>query len=118
MRDGSLESESRSTLRREPEGRQHEKEARRQVVSPKNTGRRGRSLSQSDICGIRNTSDYDSEAELQQSGTRTNVQRGSCDPDFIKVQVDSEMGRETACHATENETVNYFNMGSRKGWFN
>ncbi|GAV04763.1 hypothetical protein RvY_14990 [Ramazzottius varieornatus] len=69
MRDRSLESESRSTLRKEQEGRQHDKEGSRQVVSPKNSGHRGRALSQSDIGGIRITSDYDSEAELQQSGT-------------------------------------------------
>ncbi|GAV04996.1 hypothetical protein RvY_15188 [Ramazzottius varieornatus] len=46
---------------------------------------------------------------------------GAChDPFSINVcliEFDQKSIKETACHATENETVNYFNMGSRKGWF-
>ena len=97
MRDRSLESESRSTLRKEQEGRQHDKEgSSRQVTSAaKNNGHRGRALSQSDIGAIRITSDYDSEAELQQSGSSSS--HNSCN------SPNSTPGSASTLHAAEEE---------------
>lgn len=62
-RDSSLESEARSTLRN---SRNMQKDP-----APKINGHRSRALSQSDIRGIRITSDYDSEAEMHASGGST-----------------------------------------------
>jgi hypothetical protein len=58
-----MESEARSTLRNGRTSTGHHDQ-----LPPKPTGHRSRALSQSDIRGIRLTSDYDSEAELHHSG--------------------------------------------------